>query len=182
MNAAPRRRRAPQNRTHRRWIPGALGACGLAIAGVSLHAAYTRTTDDSAAISATFTVLKSFSGGSDGAYPLTGLVQSTDGNLYGTTSGLVPGGGTSGSGTVFKVNSGGVETSLHSFVLCGGDGTSAPDAPLMAGLDGNLYGTSSNTCGNSGAALYKVTPAGVVSFIHLFNPALEGAGHVALTP
>jgi len=41
----------------------------------------------------------SFSGYSDGAEPLGGLVQGSDGNFYGTTAG----GGASGYGTVFKI-------------------------------------------------------------------------------
>ena len=47
----------------------------------------------------TFTVLYSFSGGADGAYPEAGLIRDAAGNLYGTTYG----GGASGYGTVFKL-------------------------------------------------------------------------------
>jgi uncharacterized repeat protein (TIGR03803 family) len=47
----------------------------------------------------TLTTLYSFTGGSDGANPLAGLVQGTDGNLYGTTSG----GGTNNAGTIFRI-------------------------------------------------------------------------------
>ena len=51
-----------------------------------------------------FTVLKNLSPASDltadGGYPFAGLVQATDGALYGTTNG----GGGSGDGTVFKLN------------------------------------------------------------------------------
>ena len=46
------------------------------------------------------TVLHSFAGGgSDGANPTANLLQSSDGNLYGSTGA----GGTSGYGTFFKV-------------------------------------------------------------------------------
>ena len=45
----------------------------------------------------TYTVLYTFTGGADGAFP-GGLVQDSAGNLYGTTRG----GGLSGYGTVFK--------------------------------------------------------------------------------
>jgi uncharacterized repeat protein (TIGR03803 family) len=50
-------------------------------------------------------VLHSFTGGTDGAYPYAGLVQDAAGNLYGTTiygGGASPG-GASGFGTVFKL-------------------------------------------------------------------------------
>ncbi len=47
----------------------------------------------------TLTTLHEFGGGSDGGSPLAGLVQSSDGYLYGTTAA----GGTNGAGTVFKI-------------------------------------------------------------------------------
>ncbi|HEY1800333.1 MAG TPA: choice-of-anchor tandem repeat GloVer-containing protein, partial [Terriglobales bacterium] len=46
----------------------------------------------------------------DGAAPVAALVQSTDGNFYGTTSG-----GLFGKGTVFKITPGGSLTTLHNF-------------------------------------------------------------------
>ena len=54
---------------------------------------------------ASLTVLRSFTGGADGADPAGSLVQATDGNLYGTTVG---GGGAAGAGTVFRLTTGGV--------------------------------------------------------------------------
>ena len=63
------------------------------------------------------TILYSFGATStDAALPVAGLIQGTDGNLYGTTSS----GGTNGvvalnAGTVFKITPAGVETVLHSF-------------------------------------------------------------------
>jgi uncharacterized repeat protein (TIGR03803 family) len=67
----------------------------------------------------TFTTLHSFTGttvpspGNDGATPLAGLVQATDGNFYGTTS--RGGAGAGAAGTVFKITSGGNVTILYSF-------------------------------------------------------------------
>ena len=60
----------------------------------------------------TFTNLHSFTlSGSDGANPYAGLISSGN-TLYGTTSG----GGSSGLGTVFKVNTDGTDfTTLYSF-------------------------------------------------------------------
>ena len=55
----------------------------------------------------TFTTLHSFDG-TDGTYPEAGLVQATDGNLYGTTVE----GGANGDGTVFKMTPSGTLTTL----------------------------------------------------------------------
>src|SRR5438876_10458 len=58
-----------------------------------------------------FTTLHDFTGGSDGAIPVAGLILS-GATLYGTAYY----GGSSGSGTVFKVNTNGTGfTTLHSF-------------------------------------------------------------------
>jgi uncharacterized repeat protein (TIGR03803 family) len=74
----------------------------------------------------------------DGEYPQAGLVQGSDGNFYGTTYG----GGTSGSyGTVFKIGTNGVLTSLYTFDFTDGDN---PEAALVQGNDGNLYGTTTD--------------------------------------
>jgi uncharacterized repeat protein (TIGR03803 family) len=75
----------------------------------------------------------------DGESP-NGLIQATDGNLYGTANG----GGDDNDGTVFKMTLEGNLTTLHSFCSrrnCN-DGSS-PIAGLVQGTDGNLYGTAS---------------------------------------
>ncbi|HSS44360.1 MAG TPA: choice-of-anchor tandem repeat GloVer-containing protein, partial [Thermoanaerobaculia bacterium] len=82
----------------------------------------------------TLTTLHSFAY-SDGAYPWGGLIQGSDGKLYGTTLQ----GGASGKGTIFKIDTNGSTlTTLHSFD--GSDGA-APNAGVFQGADGNLYGT-----------------------------------------
>src|SRR5436189_2455382 len=60
---------------------------------------------------------------SDGDHPLAGLIQASDGSLYGTTSGggTAPGMGSYGYGTVFKIESVGSLTTLHSFTTREGD-------------------------------------------------------------
>jgi uncharacterized repeat protein (TIGR03803 family) len=57
------------------------------------------------------------------------------GNFYGTTVN----GGASGFGTIFKLDTSGNETVLHSFT--GGDGA-GPYAGLIVDNVGNLYGTT----------------------------------------
>ena len=83
------------------------------------------------------TVIHSFTGAPDGANPYAGLVIGSSGILYGTTEN----GGTSGCGTLFKIDTTGVENVLHSFAGGPTDGAD-PKASLILDLDGNLYGTT----------------------------------------
>jgi uncharacterized repeat protein (TIGR03803 family) len=86
-----------------------------------------------------FASLHSFDG-TDGANPQAGLIQASDGLLYGTTEG----GGEFGFGTLYRMDLAGNVVKLHDF-----DGTSddRPDglgqsnAALTEGSDGKLYGT-----------------------------------------
>jgi len=80
----------------------------------------------------------SFTGGNDGGYPVAGLVQGSEGSFYGTTE---SGGKNGGYGTVFKISTHGVLTSLYSFA--GASDGSQPGAGLVQGSDGNFYGTTS---------------------------------------
>jgi uncharacterized repeat protein (TIGR03803 family) len=112
------------------------------------------------------TVIDSFQGGADGSGPSAALVQASDGNLYGTTSG----GGTTGNGTVFKITSSGVKTVLYSFSADRGDG-SHPSSALLQGTDGNFYGTTPSGGTNDFGTVYKITPGGVETVLHSFNQA-----------
>ena len=64
----------------------------------------------SAAQARSFKVLHSFSSGTDGCYPDTGLILDGAGNLYGATAGSVGG---CNCGTVFKLAPDGTETLLY---------------------------------------------------------------------
>jgi uncharacterized repeat protein (TIGR03803 family) len=109
------------------------------------------------------TVLYSFGGVPDAANPFAALVQSSDGNFYGTTLG----GGANSYGTVFKITPAGVETVLYSF---GGapDGFS-PFAALVQGSDGNFWGTTINGGANDDGTVFSVTPAGVETVLNSFG-------------
>jgi len=82
----------------------------------------------------TLTPLHSFNY-EDGACPVGGLVQATDGNLYGTTSR----GGIGGEGTVFQITTNGVLTTLVWFK--GANGAN-PQSSLIQVKNGSLYGTA----------------------------------------
>lgn len=96
------------------------------------------------------TVLYSFTGGSGGAGPLAGVVSDRSGTLYGTTNsgGISSAGCNSGCGTVYKLAPppGGktpwIETTLYSFIG-GNDGNGPSGGSLVADVNGNLYGTTS---------------------------------------
>jgi uncharacterized repeat protein (TIGR03803 family) len=84
-----------------------------------------------------FTVIKNFDGSTSGGYPFGGVIQGSDGALYGTANG----GGSSGNGTLFKMNNDGSGfTVLHHFDYYT---TGAyPYATPIQGTDGALYGTA----------------------------------------
>jgi uncharacterized repeat protein (TIGR03803 family) len=112
------------------------------------------------------------SGCTDGTAPL-GLIQGTDGNLYGVTGG---GGTAGGYGTIFKMTTAGTLTTLHSFDSTDGAG---PEG-LVQASDGNFYGTTnsggfSNSNCNGGnvqgtcGTVFKMAPTGALTTLHLFN-------------
>src|ERR1700685_727340 len=82
-------------------------------------------------------------GGSDGNYPLAGLVSDAKGNLYGTAS-QGGSGACFGCGIVFELSpgSGGTwtETIIHTF--SGNPDGSSPTGALVFDGKGNLYGTT----------------------------------------
>jgi uncharacterized repeat protein (TIGR03803 family) len=99
----------------------------------------------------------------DGAYPWGGLVQGTDGNLYGTTS---QGGSVGGLGTVFRVTTGGTLTTLYAFK--GSDGAQ-PWGALIQGTDGNFYGTTIAGGANDEGTIFQITRGGALTTLHSFD-------------
>jgi len=94
----------------------------------------------------TFTTLRRFHG-ADGANANAQLLQSTDGELYGTTLQ----GGAAGKGTVFKITPSGKLTPLYSFCTQSGctDG-GCPAGALIQATNGDFYGTTSDGGANGG--------------------------------
>jgi len=123
-----------------------------------------------------FRVLYAFSGGRDGGAPEAGLIADTLGNLYGTTDQ----GGRSchhrGCGTVFKIAPDGSESVLYAFT---GQGDGAePQANLLRGPDGTLYGTTikgGTGCGAKGCGtIFSVEPGGKETTLFRFDKDTDG--------
>ncbi|HEX4159976.1 MAG TPA: choice-of-anchor tandem repeat GloVer-containing protein [Rhizomicrobium sp.] len=89
----------------------------------------------------TKSILHAFTGGSDGALPVAGLVMDRAGHLFGTALGGGEGtcAGYLGCGTVFELDPGGTFTILYSFTG-GSDG--AQPGTLIAGPQGSLTGAT----------------------------------------
>lgn len=104
----------------------------------------------------------------DGRFPRSGLIQASDGNLYGTTySGNGPG-LNFGYGTVYKITTAGAETVLYSFGTNANDAVH-PGSGVIQANDGNLYGTTIDAgAAVGGGAVYKVTLAGAETVLHKF--------------
>ena len=89
----------------------------------------------------TFNVIHTFTGGLDGANPYAGVMLDQGGNLYGTAYQ----GGAAGNGTVYQLKhkgSGWTLNTLYAFAQ-GGDGDGAnPEARVIFGPNGTLYGTT----------------------------------------
>jgi uncharacterized repeat protein (TIGR03803 family) len=86
------------------------------------------------------TVVWNFGLADDGKIPEAGLIQSSDGNFYGTTAS----GGAIGGGTVFRLTPAGVENVLWDFATSSipGSGGAAPYAGLLQDGPNTFYGTT----------------------------------------
>jgi hypothetical protein len=132
----------------------------------------------SAHAGAVFTTLHTFTGTNDGANPIAALAQGSDGYLYGTTEG----GGTNGFvdgtggpfvryGTVFKISTNGIFTSLYSFN--GTNDGGSLNAPLVQGSDGYFYGQANGayTFGvQSRGTVFKMNTNGVLTILATLEP------------
>ncbi len=100
----------------------------------------------------------------DGSLPLAGLIQGTDGNLYGVTET----GGSAGFGTIFEITRAGKLTTLFSFCSSENCGT-FPYTTLVQTNNGNLYGlTPTGGTGDWGVA-FEITPKGKESTVNTFG-------------
>jgi uncharacterized repeat protein (TIGR03803 family) len=112
------------------------------------------------------------SGCTDGANPVAGLVQATDGDFYGTTKN----GGANGDGTIFKITRAGILTTLYSFCADYEDYTCmdgyGPYAGLIQATDGDFYGTTfgggANCAPYGCGTIFKITPGGTLTTLYSF--------------
>jgi uncharacterized repeat protein (TIGR03803 family) len=143
-----------------------------------------------------YSVLYTFTGGSDGGSPYAGLVFDSAGNLYGTTyeggvNNCIRGNVTYGCGVVFKLSpssQGWTESVLYTFT--GGSDGGGPTSTLIFDAAGNLYGTTRNggdttalacTSGGNGSGcgvVFELSPASsggwTQSVIHTFTAGKDG--------
>jgi uncharacterized repeat protein (TIGR03803 family) len=119
----------------------------------------------------TKTVLHNFTSKPDGAYPWAGLIHGGNGNFYGTTNQ----GGEWGWGTIFQLSPPATPqgewtvSTIYSFCSRSGclDGT-YPQASLLLGADGTLYGTTSKGGGTNSGVVFRLKLGEPFSVIYDF--------------
>jgi uncharacterized repeat protein (TIGR03803 family) len=110
----------------------------------------------------TFTTIYSFSETTD--YGIVApLIQATNGHLYGT--GYY---GSNNCGAIFELTTSGVLVMQYDFTCTGGTG---PSGSLLQASDGNFYGTTYSGSGHIVGTVFKMTPNGRVTFLHIFTMA-----------
>jgi uncharacterized repeat protein (TIGR03803 family) len=111
------------------------------------------------------TVLHSFNGGTDGAYPTAGLILDSSGNLYGTAN---EGGAADDEGTIFEITSAGSFSVLHTFT--GSVAGANPAAGMIMDSAGNLYGTTAEGGDtDDDGTVFQLNPAtGSFTVLHTF--------------
>lgn len=109
------------------------------------------------------TILHQFSYPDETSAPVAPLLQATDGDFYGTTSGR----GTSAPfGEVFKITPQGKLTPVYIFK--GSDGAFA-SAPVIQGSDGNFYGTTVFGGASNKGVVFKLSAGGKLTVLHQFK-------------
>ena len=121
------------------------------------------TTSGRGQVAATLTTVYSFPI-SGNASPNAGLIQGSDGNFYGTTS-----------GTIFQLTPAGALTTLHYFTYTpdfeNGDGA-YPNA-LIQVSGGSFYGTTLDGGIYGSGIFYKISSDGTIAGLHAFGAGTE---------
>lgn len=118
-------------------------------------------------------IIYNFSGGSDGGFPVSGLVFDSMGNLYGTTAS----GGSNGGGTVFKLTPNGGGWNFSTVFSFTGTGQCGPWGFVTFDAAGNMYGTTRCDGTSSDGSVWKLTNSGgnwTYSSLHDFTGGNDG--------
>jgi uncharacterized repeat protein (TIGR03803 family) len=109
-----------------------------------------------------FTPLHSFNGNTEGLGPNAPPIQGNDGNYYGAT-----GNGGTNFGTIYRMTPAGAVNVIYTF-----DGVPPhgryPRA-LILGIDGNFYGTARGGGTNNSGMVFRITPTGALTTLHIFT-------------
>ena len=147
----------------------------LRTTGVAVVAACALLITAAAAQAAGQTVLHSFNGTTDGGSASAAPVDGGDGFLYGVTpfGGLVTAGTPDGAGTIYRLDSAGGFTPLHTFDRVNGE---RPNG-LTRAADGWFYGTTShggdpdpNAYTSGQGTLFRWNPTSGLEVLHRFWP------------
>jgi uncharacterized repeat protein (TIGR03803 family) len=129
-----------------------------------------------AGASPTYTMLYSFNGSSDGAFPQSRPIEDAQGNLYGTAAaGGIQQPSVVGPqyGVVFEVKPGGAQSVLYKFGV-GADGAN-PRAGIIADAQFNLYGTTAEGGPSYNGTVFRLSTKGVERILHKFSGEPDGA-------
>ncbi|MBA3915552.1 MAG: hypothetical protein H0X25_17190, partial [Acidobacteriales bacterium] len=117
------------------------------------------------------TVLHNFTNGSDGGNQVGGLIEATDGNLYGTNNV----GGAYFWGVLFRITPAGVFSVLHDFDYPTG---ASPQTSLLQHTNGLLYGdTAVGGSGSTGQGVFYSFDVELAPSV-IFLPAARRAGQM----
>jgi uncharacterized repeat protein (TIGR03803 family) len=109
------------------------------------------------------TVLYTFAMGAGGYNPYGGMTLDVSGNLYGTTYQ----GGAANNGVVFKLDTAGHYSVLHSFA--GGADGAHPGSGLTMDSSGNLYGSTTQGGSGNDGVVYRIDPSGQETVLYTFT-------------
>jgi uncharacterized repeat protein (TIGR03803 family) len=147
------------------WLYGSTNVGGVHLGGV----VYRISTRGKFELVHSF--VRSLEDGSE-AWGPSGVIVSKSGQLWGVTQ---FGGYDGGQGTVFKIGKRGQLETIHKFAIDGSEGW-RPVAPLVQGVDGYMYGTTSAGAGDSpNGTIFRVNGNGKFEILHKFA-STEGSG------
>jgi len=131
--------------------------CALFALGIGQARAQTRET-----------TLYTFASPPNGAYPYSGVMRDSAGNIYGTTTS----GGKAGVGIIYKLDTSGSLTVLHSF---GGLDGSDPVAGVVGDSAGNFYGTTYFGGATNAGVVYQLDASGHLHVLYSFTGGDDGS-------